>query len=1118
VDRLELPPAPNDQIGPVRAWAQPVTLASYLPMAADKNPIFLENRIYQGSRGKVYPLPFTDRISEEKVHHQWEAVHLENQYVRLMILPQLGGRIQIALDKTNNYDFIYRQNVIKPALVGLAGPWISGGIEFNWPQHHRPSTFMRAEPFIESHADGSRTVWLSEHEPMNRMKGMHGVCLHPDKSFIELKVRLYNRTPLTQTFLWWANVATRVHEYYQSFFPPDVFYVADHARRATSSFPLCDGLYYGVDYARREREGVPAEQRPREFVPPGTYAANDLSWYANIPVPTSYMCMGSGADFFGGYDHAVEAGIVHVASHHIAPGKKQWTWGNHEFGYAWDRNLTDADGPYIELMAGVYTDNQPDFSFLHPFETRTFSQYWYPIQKIGPAQNANLDAAVSLSIRGTQARIGVSVTSAVNGAHVEVMAGDRTVANWPVDLAPGAPLVRLAEISEITEELRIIVRRADHSTLIEYQSSPPVKGEIPPAATEPAEPKDIQTADELYLIGLHLEQYRHATRSPAIYWEEAIRRDPADVRCNNAMGLWRLRRGEFEKALEHFRVAVNALTARNPNPIDGEPFYNLGLALRWLGREEEAYSAFYKATWNYAWQSPAFYALAELDCRRGNWHKAIEHLDRSLRVNVDHLKARNLKAIALRKLGRLDDANHLAQETLKIDPFDHWAAMQIGGPSHSYPTQTRLDIALDCAAAGLYAEAIDILSAEFQPDPGTAPLIAYYLGYFHQQSGLPFADHYSRATQADGDYCFPARLEEMVILQAAIAANPRDAKAHYYLGNLLYDRRRHDEAIKLWKRSVKLDPTFSIAWRNLGIGYFNHSKEPREARRCYDRAVGVAPEDARLWYERDQLAKRLGESPKKRLKTLSKRPDLVALRDDLSVELAALYNQTGHHELARQLITARRFQPWEGGEGQTLAEHVRTHLALGRAALDRSDATLARSYFETALSCPDNIGEARHLLSNPADVHYWLGIACRAAGDSAAATKYWQTAATFAGDFQQMSVKSFSEMTYYQALSLRLLGKKRKAEKLLRDLLVYAKKLEPTPAKIDYFATSLPAMLLFNDDLQRRQTITAMFLKAQAQLGLGKTAKARSLLKKVLEMDGNHALAADLWVSIQKEN
>jgi len=304
-----------------------IELPTYMPALPDRNPMFLEKRVYQGSSGRVYPLPFTDRIASQPVPRKWKAVWIENEFLRVMILPEIGGRIHIAQDKTNDFDFIYRQNVIKPALVGLAGPWISGGIEFNWPQHHRPATFLPVDVQIEEHADGSKTVWCGDHDPMARMKGMHGVCLHSDRAFIHLKARAYNRTNLTQTFLWWANVATRVHESYQSFFPPDVYYVADHARRSMSQYPLCEGSYYGVDYAKRGKDGVPASEYPADFQPAKAavkYAPNDLSFYANIPVPTSYMCMGSKEDFFGGYDHAREAGIVHIANHHISPGKKQW--------------------------------------------------------------------------------------------------------------------------------------------------------------------------------------------------------------------------------------------------------------------------------------------------------------------------------------------------------------------------------------------------------------------------------------------------------------------------------------------------------------------------------------------------------------------------------------------------------------------------------------------------------------------------------------------------------------------------------------------------------------------------------------------------------------------------
>ena len=1065
----------------VHVMRNPVVIPTYALPPPDKNPMFLEKRVYQGSSGKVYPLPFYDRVAEEKMPRSWDAVHVENEYIRAMILPEIGGRIHVGQDKTNGYDFFYRQNVIKPALVGLAGPWISGGVEFNWPQHHRPATYMAVDVHVEEHPDGSRTVWCGDHDPMSRMKGMHGVCLHPGKAYIELKVRLHNRTALPQTFLWWANVATRVHELYQSFFPPDVCYVADHAKRAMNTYPLAEGSYYGVPYGERARHGVPREEQPRDFVPPaGRYPPNDLSWYANIPVPTSYMCMGSRKDFFGGYDHAREAGVVHIANHHISPGKKQWTWGNHEFGYAWDRNLTDEDGPYIEIMAGVYTDNQPDFSFLMPGETKTFSQYWYPIQKIGPALHANLAAAVS--------RRGVSVTEAFPGATVRLFRKGRTLDKDKVDLVPGSPYLREGGIPE---DVGVEVTDAAGHEVIRYQPEPRRRGKVPPAATEPPDPSDIASSDELYVTGLHLDQYRHATRCPTHYWLEALRRDPLDARCNNAMGLWHLRRGEFGEAERRFRTAIERLTRRNPNPADGEPYYNVGLALRYLGRETDAYAAFYKAAWNYAWQGAAYHALAELDCRRGDWTQALDHLDRSLRVNADNLRARDLKAIVLRKLGQ--DSMPLLRETLALDPLDWWARYLLGEPIVC-DIQTRLDLVLDCARAGLRDEALVLLDG----DAGSHPLVQYYRNWLKGRPGI---------VRASSDYCFPSRLEEIAILEAA---HPRDPKAPYYLGCLLYDKRRHEEAIRCWEKAARLDPSFSIVWRNLGIGYFNIRHQPRLARAAYDKACRANPQDARLLYERDQLWKRLGVLPAKRLAVLERHRDLVRQRDDLTVELASLYNQTGQPEKALKLLEIRQFQPWEGGEGQALGQYVRTQLALGRRVLAAGEADQARRHFESARCATPNLGEAKHLLANQSDIHYWLGVACEACGDRKAARLWWTKAAHFRGDFQAMQVRAFSELTYYSAMALKRLGRKADAGRLLRDLSVYATDLKSKAVKIDYFATSLPTMLLFDDDLKQRQDITATVLQALAHLGLGHRAVATKLIDKVLLADPAHAIACDL--------
>ena len=1140
--KLRLPAAPPDCTGPVKAWAQAVMMRTYEPAVPDKNPLFLEKRVYQGSSGRVYPLPVIDSISTIPHDRPWQAVHLENEFIRLMVLPEIGGRIHVGLDKTNGYDFFYRQNVIKPALVGLAGPWASGGVEFNWPQHHRPATFMPVNWSIEEHPDGARTIWLSDHDPMNRLKGMHGVCLRPGLARVELKVRLFNRTLLPQSFLWWANVAVHVHEHYQSFFPPDVHIVADHARRANSEFPLCRDHYYGVDYGRRAKRGIPPDQMPTHFVPPGKYPPNDLSWYANIPVPTSYMAIGSRHDFSGGYDHARHAGLIHVANHHIAPGKKQWTWGSHDFGYAWDRHLTDSDGPYIELMGGVFTDNQPDFSFLAPGETRAFTQYWYPIREIGPAIAANQYLALSLRAEGQSLHAGVAVVKAHDHLTVTIKHAGKILGEHGAKADPSMPMLFSIPLKRRLDPRQLEAIVCDHNGNIllhhlpEAQTQNRVKSKAQAPATEPPLPPDVSSNDELYIIGLHLDQYRHATRYPEFYWREALRRDPGDSRCLNAMGLWHLKRGEFTVACDHFQRAVNRLTSRNANPYDGECFYNLGVAWRFCGDDALAYDAFYKATWNQAWQAAGFLELARIDCRRGHWESALQHLDKALPVNVENLNALTLKAIVLQKLQHHAEVQSLLAAISHIDKLDVGSRF-LRGEISDVPTQERLDLSLDFARAGLWDLALAALpEPQDAVDPGSAPLVDYYRGYFLHNSGRTARakESFANAASANPDWCFPARLEEILILETAITCNPRDGLAHYYLGNLLYDRKRHGEAIKHWEKAARLKPDYSVIWRNLGIGYFNVLKQPAKAKHAYQRAMRCNSTDPRLLYEQDQLAKRMGVKIHARLSALETSGNVAlqipapaglmtrndglkahpaapwAQRDDLAIEYCALLNLARRHEEALAILTHRHFQPCEGGEGRVLEQFVRANCSLGRDLLRQGKAAQALEYFQSALKPPETLGEARHPLANCSDIYFYLGQTYAALGQMAHARQWWRRAATTRGDFQQMAVTQYSEMTLYTILALRELGKMQAAEKLIRAVTTYAKKLERAPAKIDYFATSLPTLLLFEADMQAQQKNIALYLQAQMQFAQGRKRASAKLLTRVLSSDPSYAPASEL--------
>jgi tetratricopeptide (TPR) repeat protein len=919
---LILPDAPLDlqerlQAGGAVIWSEPIEMDSYLPEDPSTYPQYLDHRVYQGSSGRVYPLPFIERIDSEPQKRLWEAVHLENEFVRIVVLPELGGRIHIGYDKVTGYDFFYRNSVIKPALVGLAGPWISGGVEFNWPQHHRPATFLPVQTSIETDADGSVVVWCADHDPFTRMQGTHGVRLHPGRSVVQLDVRLHNRTSERQTFLWWANVAARVHDDYQSFFPEDVRYVADHARRSLTAFPAADRPYYGVDYPAL------ASERP---------GADRIDFYRNIPVPTSYMVVDTDDDFFGGYDHAAEAGFVHWADRRVAPGKKQWTWGDAPFGHAWDAHLTDGDGPYVELMAGVFTDNQPDFSWLAPGETKRFSQYWYPIPAIGAAHQATVDAAVHVD-RSPALVARFAVTAPQHGARAVVTDTDgRALRTETADLVPGVPWT-LALEHPWRPGIVVELLAADGTSLVRWEVRTGSDDE-PWTATEPESPADIESTDELYITGLHLQQYRHPTRSPLPYWEEALRRDPGDSRVLIALADLAYRAGDYERAHELITRATERVTRRNGNPRDTEAFYLLGLIETRLGRHERAERAFATASWDARFAAPAGLELARLAAQRGDIRRALEDLDALDAVAADDRRRASLRALLLRRAGRSAASAAEVRRALEVDPLNRVLLHLSGAP---LPTDGGLvrDLALEIAHAGDLEEALTVLERASAlpagPSGNVAPVARYQRALILQRLGRSgeAAGERRAAAAEDLAWCFPAGLDDHDALQAAVESDAGDTVARGLLGMLLYDAGRRREALALWEGAIEAGSSDPVIHRNAGLAAYAIAHDDAAAAAHYDRARTLAPHEPRLLFERDQLALRLAESDSRRLARLESALDLVLRRDDLVVEYAELLVRTGRAAAALELLESRRFQPWEGGEGRVLGAWDRARAAIG---------------------------------------------------------------------------------------------------------------------------------------------------------------------------------------------
>ncbi len=1091
-----------------------VQIPTYGVGKPDKNPMFLEKRVYQGSSGRVYPHPVIDKIEDDKAPASYKLLILENDYLRIEIMPEIGGRIYRAVDKTNDYDFVYYNQVIKPALVGLAGPWISGGIEFNWPQHHRPNTFGPVEYKTTENEDGSATVWVSEIDRMYGTKVTAGFTLHPGKAYLEIHAQLYNRTQEPQTFLWWANPAVAVNDHTQSVFPPDVNAVFDHGKRDVSKFPIATGTYYKMDYS----EGV------------------DISRYKNIPVPTSYMAYKSDYNFVGGYDHSVQAGLLHVANHHISPGKKQWTWGNGEFGQAWDRSLTDEDGPYIELMTGVYTDNQPDFTWLQPFEEKSFKQYFMPYKNIGVVKNATIEAAVNLEadLQAGTATVLAYATSRYEGAAIELSSKRRAYIKETVTLSPSDTFSTVVPLHPEDEahDLVLTVRDANNRLLVAYQPKKPQIEDIPDAATPLPQPQELKTNEQLYLAGLHLEQYRHATFEPEAYYLEGLKRDESDIRLNVAYGTLLLRRGLYEQSEKHFRQAVTSLTWRNPNPYDSEALYQLGVSLKQQGRLNEAFAAFYKAVWSAAWQDSGYFSLAQIASELGQVDEALELIERSLIRNTRHYKARDLKTALLRKAGRLQEAKAFAEQTIALDIADfgayyevyllHLAAGEHSAADSALQELTRLTrgdahnhiaLASDYAGAGLYEEAIGVLGL-IAPDARTDvyPMVHFALSYCFAKAGDAdsAALHAEAGEAATPDYCFPNTLFDLTVLEHIVGRGGNHAKARYFLGNFYYDKKRPEDAVAEWEASVALDDSFSVVHRNLALAYFNKRNEPEKAKASLEKAFACDSQDARVFYELDQLYKKIQVEPSVRLNALNRHLELVKLRDDLYIEYVTLHNTLGKHEEARELLAARNFHPWEGGEGKTLGQYVLAHVELAKQALERSEYAEAEKLLELALANPLNLGEAKLEGAQENNIYYYLGLALEGQGRAEEARRAF--AAASQGLDEPTSAMYYNdqppEMIFYQGLAWLKLGVTKEAKRRFNKLIDYAEKHIFDQVKIDYFAVSLPDFLVFEEDLDRRNVIHCRFMMGLGLLGLQREQEAREQFEHAIALDRNHQGAA----------
>ena len=1078
---------PGDSAVSVRR--EKLVIPTYLPGAPERNPMFYFGRAYQGAKGPVYPYPFLDVLTDERVDKPYLALILENEYTRYCVLPEVGGRIFEAVDKTNGFDFFYRQHVIKPALIGMLGAWISGGVEWNIPHHHRATTFLPVDWTVAEGDDGSKTVWVGELELRHRMRWLVGLTLRPGSSVLEVTSRIINRTPFAHSVLCWANAAVHANENYQIIFPPSTGLAAFHGKNQFSHWPVSGEFYNGVDYSK----GV------------------DVSWWKNHPSPTSFFAFGSEEDFFAGYDHGKNAGVIFVGDHTQVPGKKLWTWGTGSEGARWEKILTDRDGPYLELMFGSFSDNQPDYSWVVPGEVKTVTQYWYPFRAIGAVKKATVDAACNLEVRGGgRVFLGLVTTAVRKKARIVLEAGDKVVFEKTADIGPSEPFTSEVQLPQLVEpeSLRLSLAAEDGRELVAFQPKKKEVLPLPDPVTPPPPAPEIKTNEELYLTGLRLEQFYNPALEPFPYYEEALKKDPGDFRVNTALGRLDLMRGMFEEAEAHLLRAVARAGKDYTRPKDGEALYYLGVALRFLGKAPEAKEAFGRASWDVGWTAVAAAQMAELAASRGHYPEALERAERSVKTNASDGRARDIRATLLRKLGRLEEAEQTARQSLAADPLDFWAANELcliksvrGFEKDSADlaaglelkmrdaAENFLELASDYAACGLYEEAVTVLSRLKNGTTAGAsyPMLYYDLAYYYHKSGDESGAerHLQKAMAMPPDYGFPFRLEDIAVLKWAEGKNSRDARAPYYLGSLLFDR-QPGAALAEWEKSVALDGTFATAHRNLGLALSRVKNDLPRAVACLEKAVACDPADPRLLSELDELYDLSAVSPQRRLDVLTKNHSVVAGRDDTLSREVVLLVELGRYDRAIELLGSHHFHVWEGG-GAIHGVYVDAYLGRGERRLAEGNSSQALQDFQAALEYPENLEVGKPAAGGrDPEVHYFIGTALEAMGRRRESRKSFERSVEKAS--------GPSELTYHQGLSWRKIGVEARARDSFEVLVRFARAgLEKAPAG-DYFAK------FGEKESANRREAHLHYLLGLGLRGLGREAEAKAEFQNALTL------------------
>ena len=1071
----------------VHAWEGTITIPTYKLGPADPNPQFpLINS------KPVYPYAMLDNLTDERVLKTYRAIYLENEYLKITILPQLGGHVYSVYDKIDGRDVLYRNNVVKYGLVGPRGAWISGGMEFNFPFTHTTDTVSTVESVLHHNADGSATAVVGAVDWVSEMYWQIALTLRPGTARLEEGVTLFNSTPLDHLYLFWTNTAVKASDDSQYIYPMRET-ISDDPFAIVQSWPAWDGV--------------------------------DQSWYKNNASAAAMFARDVHRDFFGIYYHQSNNGVVHVADFHQNPGKKIWTWGADPHGRIWDHILSDSDGPYNEIQSRrFYT--QGNREFMGPHRVDEWTEYWYPVRGLdGGFVEATSQMAMNVTYLAAgqdqpeAVRLLVSAVEEIPNATLVVKLGVTPVRSIrSIHLAPLRPAsftIPVQSLDTAKKELNVEIQSAQGKMLLRWSASEPIDGnaDLISSVGAPLQKQPVISSqsplEELYLNGVFLQK-RGDLPSALLEYDQVLKRDPDYIPALIKEAIDRYNAADFQKA--------NQFLARARQGDNNDPTiaYASGMIYRANGQLSLAKDAFWTSIHYDNALPPSssltsqFVELGEIEIRQGNYTKSVGLLQQALTYNANDGLALTDLAVAERLSGDVRQAalssaealkqmcllpNALAEQWLdKSERAGESSPLSVGFAAghtrdETWTTtigsdpQNYIAIASWYHDLGVWRSSDDVLlvAIENLPAQDLSPMVYYYLASNAREEGdaLRAKQYGQKAASLSISQVFPNRITDAAILIEAVRFNPADAHAKYALGNFLFAHARYEEAVNLWSKALEQGFNDPVLLRNLGVYEWLVKKDLASAAEHYAQAIKLSSIDYRLYTDLDTIYEEQRDNVA-RMTLFHDAPAEVLKQDTVRVRHAIFLIEQSEPDQALALLINHRFKPWEGG----VIVHdlfARASMERGKRALNEHQPGQGAEAFRQAMQYPDNLGTGESALPETAEQDYWLGVALKAQGKTTEAISAWQSAAAQGKDITDVSA-------VFSALASKELGKDEQARQMLEQCIQASK--GPDADANNYFVAGVAEHYKGNVELARKDFDKALQLDPllwQARVALNMT-------------------------------